>query len=222
LQFTFFCRANSCWQNRRAVLTKEGLYFSLVGEEAIKDHIPLHEMSDVFVMAENEITEEQQLEASTVVGFTDQAHPDKTPALTKSSTNTTYRFFHAFQIDTILDGYNSGRSYHIRAESMERCDSVAATIASSSKKARKAAMKASRFQKSQQMVLPFHTNVFFQSAITSLILLVSFHRIAPCSPESQPDTQQNDETNALPTVRTLRSTSTRHRWQLASRTRGST
>ena len=124
-------------------------------------------------MAENENTEEQRLESATVVGYIDQPHLDKTPTITKSSTITTYRFFHAFQIDTILDGYNSGRSYHIRAESKERCDSIVATIAVSSKKARKAAMKASKFQQSQQMVIRFHTNVLFQLAITSLILLVS-------------------------------------------------
>ena len=91
-------------------------------------------------MAENENTEEQRLESATVVGYIDQPHLDKTPTITKSSTITTYRFFHAFQYRAraILDGY-TGRSYHIRAESSERCDSVAATImiANSSKKGKK-------------------------------------------------------------------------------------
>ena len=131
-------------------------------------------------MAENENTDQQQLEAATAVGYIDEQHPEKIPSLKKSDTITTYRFFHAFQIDTILDGYNSGRSYHIRAESKERCDSIVATIAVSSKKARKAAMKASKFQQSQQMVIRFHTNVLFQLAITSLILLVSLpHNFIP-------------------------------------------
>jgi len=172
------------WQNRRAVLTKGGLFFSLVGEEEIKDHIPLHEISCVAAMADNENTEEEELEAATIVGYMDKPPEEKTPVLKKSSTLTTYRFLHAFQVDTIEDGYNSGRSYHIRAESKERCDSIMATISTASIKARKAAMKASRFQESQQMVLRFHTNPLFQFVITSLILLVSqiciscLHRIA--------------------------------------------
>jgi hypothetical protein len=188
LAIDFLSRAYSCWQNRRAVLTKGGLFFSLVGEEEILDQIPLHEISGASVMTDNENTEQEQMEAATVVGYIDQPLPDKAPTLKKSSTISTYRFLHAFQIDTLEDGYNSGRSYHIRAESKERCDSIMATIRASATRARKAAMKASRFQKSQQMVLNFHKNVVFQSIITILILLVSCHSFRISSlHESQSD-----------------------------------
>ena len=104
--------------------------------------------------------------------------PGKAAGLKKSKTITTYRYFHAFQIETVEDGYNSGRTYHIRAENKERCDSIAATISVSSKKARKAAMKASRFQKSQKLIRRFYSNSVFQLLVTSLILLVScLHRL---------------------------------------------
>ncbi len=126
-------------------------------------------------MAEDaENVAEEQMEAATVVGYIDQSPPDKTSVLKKSKTISTYRFFHAFQIETIEDGYNSGRIYHIRAESKERCDSIVATISVSSKKARKAAMKASRFEKSQQLILRFYNNFLFQLLITGLILAVIF------------------------------------------------
>ncbi len=123
-------------------------------------------------MEENEYIAEEQVEASTV-GYTDHV-PAKAQSLKKSKTVTAYRFFHAFQIETVVDGYNSGRIYHIRAENKDRCDNIATTISALSIKARKAAMKASRFQKSQKMVLRVYGNSVFQLFITTLILLVSW------------------------------------------------
>lgn len=127
-------------------------------------------------MANSENTEDERIEAATVIGYIDQAPQDRKPGLNRSSSTTTYRYFHAFRIETIEDGYNSGRSYHIRADSQNRCDAIVATVNAFSKKARNAAVKANRFQKSQEIVLRFHSNVLFQFIVTSLILLVSYQR----------------------------------------------
>jgi hypothetical protein len=115
---------------------------------------------------------EELVESSTTVGNSNTA-AGLGKGLKKSKTVTTYRYFHAFQIETVEDGYNSGRVYHIRVENKERCDSIAAMISVSSKQARAAAMKASRFQKSQNLIRRFYNKSWFQLLVSFLILSVS-------------------------------------------------
>ena len=141
-------------------LTKKGIFFSLASTEddRVRDFIPLHEVLKVDI-----VTDEQ----------TQQSTKDPRLECGNLAVRSQALFFHSFQIETLQDGYNSGRNYRIRTESNEQCASVVATLNAAAKKARKAAVTASRFEKSQKTLLKIYNSFLFQSLSAGLILAVT-------------------------------------------------
>ena len=151
---TFFDRK---WQPRRMVLTKKEILLGLNGDDEVRDHIPLKEVINVIISQE-----------------TDKGNTDNKRILKKAATFNEYRFFNAFQIVTKPDGYNSGRTYHMQAGSKDECTNITSTISKWASKAEKAARNASRFERTQKIMLYCYTHVLFQSISSFLILTVYF------------------------------------------------
>ena len=156
--------SRSEWQSRRIVVTKAGVFFTLVGEDQVRDHIPLIEVKHV--------DKKRELDENSVLGA--EVNPplqanEGTPSLKRVRT---FRFFNSLYIETIEDGYNSGRIYHIQAETTEICTNAVTMIHDFSRRAKSLAITKSRFQKSQQAVLRIYTSFWFQSVAVSLILAV--------------------------------------------------
>jgi hypothetical protein len=96
---------------------------------------------------------------------------------TKISDSNRTKFRNAVQINTIMDGYNSGRAYYLQAETEEDCRELATTLAVMSKDAKKRAEDKTRFQILQCKVLKFYDSTPFQCLVAFLIVAVrSFPR----------------------------------------------
>ncbi len=67
----------------------------------------------------------------------------------KSGDPNKIKFWHSFQIRTAIDGYNSGRTYHLQASSAEQCAELTGRLAAAATAAKKAKEAKTRFEKSQ-------------------------------------------------------------------------
>jgi hypothetical protein len=94
----------------------------------------------------------------------------------KSADSVKTRFRHALQLQTVEDGYNSGRTYYLQASSDERCKTICDSITRHARRARRAAEAQSRLRRAQSVVLAVYESTPFQSAIAVLILAVSGRR----------------------------------------------
>jgi hypothetical protein len=87
--------------------------------------------------------------------------------------STSRLFVNAFQIATISDGYNSGRSYYLQADSSDVKQKVIEQLQALSRSARKRAEVKSLFRKVQDHVHKVYTNRIFQGSAAFLIIAVS-------------------------------------------------
>ena len=139
------------------ILTKQKLLLGVLGENEARDHIPLSEIQAISIKQDND------------AGSSNNARG----LLKKAETINEYRFFNGFQIMTVPDGYNSGRTYHMQADTKEDCNRIVSTIQKWAQKAEKAARNATRLEKSQKAMLRLYNSALFQTISSFLILSVS-------------------------------------------------
>ncbi len=68
---------------------------------------------------------------------------------TKPGDSNRIKSWDSFQIRTDIDGYNSGRTYHLQPSSATKCAELAEKLASAAAAAKKAKEAKTRFEKSQ-------------------------------------------------------------------------
>ncbi len=68
---------------------------------------------------------------------------------TRFGDSNNIKFWHSFQIKTAVDGYNSGRTYHLQATSAASCAELADRLAAAAVAAKKAKEAKTRFEQSQ-------------------------------------------------------------------------
>jgi hypothetical protein len=86
------------------------------------------------------------------------------------------RFQHALQVQTVEDGYNSGRTYYLQADSAAQCAEICDSLAACARRAREAAAAQSRLRRVQQAVCDAYESTPFQSAVAVLIIAVRLMR----------------------------------------------
>jgi hypothetical protein len=91
---------------------------------------------------------------------------------TKVSDSNKTKFMYALQISTVVDGYNSGRSYYLKAHSEEMCQEIVSSLQIIAKAAMKQARAWSWFRRVQRKVRRVHDSTPFQLAVASLIIAV--------------------------------------------------
>jgi hypothetical protein len=91
---------------------------------------------------------------------------------TKVSDSNKTKFMYALQISTVVDGYNSGRSYYLKAHSEEMCQKIVSSLQIIAKAAMKQARAWSWFRRVQRKVRRVHDSTPFQLAVASLIIAV--------------------------------------------------
>jgi hypothetical protein len=79
---------------------------------------------------------------------------------------------HSFQISTRPDGFNAGRCYYLKTDSLQSCESIVNRMQKMVSAAKSRAEGASRLRKSQQMAKNFYDSTLFQIASCILIVLV--------------------------------------------------
>ncbi len=102
-RITYLCGFRH-WHSRRVVITKEILAFAYIGDCNMLDYIPLREIAGVEHL-------EQDSEKSSKILF------DKVVSVSN-----------ALQIQTIPDGYNSGRKYFLQTETEIERDQLASNL----------------------------------------------------------------------------------------------
>jgi hypothetical protein len=91
----------------------------------------------------------------------------QTDGLTEPAKN-----YNTFQIKTVPDGYNSGRSYYLRTKQDPASSRIIQHLCDITKTARKRAVALSRFNQAQNLVRRFHDSTIFQLAVSLLIITV--------------------------------------------------
>jgi hypothetical protein len=157
------------------VVTRHDLFLGLEDQDEIRDHIPLHEV-DVVSLKQDRDSDGDGAEAiKTNLDFevSDKRTKNRVE-LKKVKTVTTFRFFNGFQIETVQNGFNSGRVYHAQADTKEECNLIVTTLKKYVKLARQADRNANRFERSQKLMLQMYNSFVFQTVSALLILTVIF------------------------------------------------
>ncbi len=141
---------------RRVVITKEDVSFAFIGGDNRIDHIPFAEVLQVKEMKE--------------------AACDDFEGLNKDT-----RFSNVLQISTITDGYNSGRTYYLSADSKETLDSLIEFMSKKADVARTQVEARTFFRKVQLRVRRRYESQEFQSLMALLIAAVSARRRPRCA-----------------------------------------
>jgi voltage-gated sodium channel len=155
------------------VLTKKDLFLGLEDQDEIRDHIPLHEVSLVSLKQDRESDNDGAETMKTTHDFKVSGEISQAKGLLKAKTIAAFRFFNGFQIETIQNGFNSGRTYHAQAETKEECNLIFTTLNKYVKLARQADRNATRFERSQKVLLRLYNSFVFQS-ICALLILTNF------------------------------------------------
>ena len=83
-------------------------------------------------------------------------------------------FQHAIIIHTIPGGYNSGRTYYLKANSELECTKILENLSSYSVAAKKKAESKSKFANLQRKVRRIYRSKIFEGLSVSCIVMVSF------------------------------------------------
>ena len=92
-----------------------------------------------------------------------------TPVFSNSRSN---QFQDALTLETIPDGYNSGRTYHLRAGSQEQCRDVVASLKARVAVARRQIHARNRFRRNRERLRQLYDSKPFQYTVAFLILAV--------------------------------------------------
>ena len=91
-------------------------------------------------------------------------------------------FSHAFMINTVAEGHNSGRTYYLQASSHEQCQEMVKLIKTLSKRAIELAAAQTQFAKIQLRARKLYNSYLFQSGSAILIMVVGFMTVLPPLP----------------------------------------
>lgn len=190
------------WQARRMKWTADIIQFARVNESRVVDCIPMHEISCVIEMQEagsptpwasgerftrsksdapairHSIESDPRIEPAEPTN-NDQLNIERSK---RSTDSMTQKFLlrkavtgqvNTLQIMTIPDGYNSGRTYYIRAKSENLCRKMTLELNKLSNAAKERAVVKSRFQAAQLGTRRIYNSASFQMFTALLIIMVS-------------------------------------------------
>jgi hypothetical protein len=138
-----------------------------VEEEHVIDAIPLFEIDFICAAQNDEISGQDE--------FSNQPHKKSEPD--RKADPQKEKFKNSFQIRTLVDGYNSGRAYYLKASSEQECADLISKLGTSARVAKKAKEAKTRFEKSQERVRIAYRSILCQGFTAAMIIAV----LPPCS-----------------------------------------
>jgi hypothetical protein len=174
------------WQSRKILWTKEILYFFRARENIPIDLIPLHEILSVSAMrdaAHKEHDHNSQEHEHTPPDeiwtwrkmVIEKSNESDAGELADDMNPVLSQYEALLQVKTVQQGFNSGRTYYIHADSEHHREQVVQELTKASAKSLARKLAASRFRSSQRYVRAFYESARFQILVGVLILTVSPH-----------------------------------------------
>eukprot|EP00291_Cryptomonas_curvata_P012215 CAMPEP_0172202658 /NCGR_PEP_ID=MMETSP1050-20130122/30796_1 /TAXON_ID=233186 /ORGANISM="Cryptomonas curvata, Strain CCAP979/52" /LENGTH=244 /DNA_ID=CAMNT_0012880677 /DNA_START=80 /DNA_END=810 /DNA_ORIENTATION=- len=168
------------WQSRQMVWTKALIYFIRTADKAVVDTIPLNEIVSVASINKN-LKRKRTLSMISISSSIENTSVQEPGKIQKDSESSSIlgKLQRApssdpsdaiIQIKTIPEGFNSGRTYHLQADSEEQGSAIASQLEKISKDVKHHAEAKSRFQKSQEKVKAIYCSLPFQTTIAILII----------------------------------------------------
>jgi hypothetical protein len=186
LKVLVFFRA---WHNRRIIASKDVIVFAKQDEdggnsEHVIDAIPLFEVDQMCVVqyGEDSICLEDFNQGQRKL---EQDKKTIHRCSNLSGDPNQVKFRNSFQIKTSVDGYNSGRTYYIKASSEEQCSEILKKLAESARAARQLKEAKTRFRASQQRVREVYRSSICQGIVACMIVAV------PSLPDSEHKTPRH-------------------------------
>ncbi len=158
------------WHERRIIASRDVIVFSKVEdieEQNVIDAIPMFEVD--FICAA------QSDEGSCM------DEPHKKFESDKKADPQKEKFKNSFQIRTLVDGYNSGRAYYLKASSERECAELIGKLATSAMAAKKAKEAKTRFERSQERVRVVYRSGLCQGIMALMIVAVPSLRLLSIS-----------------------------------------
>jgi hypothetical protein len=152
------------WHGRRIIASRDVIVFSKIEdteEEHVIDAIPLFEI-DYICSAQSGDQAVQDVFNPSQKRFENDKKAD--------SQNETFK--NSFQIRTLMDGYNSGRAYYLKASSEEECAEIVEKLAKSARAAKKSREAKTRFEQSQERVRTIYRSDLCQGFTATMIVAV--------------------------------------------------
>ena len=134
------------------VVTSEKISFALANDEIEMDFIPLHEVTKLEILYSSEV----------MGGSVENNGGSQDPKV----------FDTAFQIATSPDGYNSGRTYYLRAESTQERHQILQAWQRLAQEAAHIMEGKTRFRRIQDSVRRVYLSNLFQGFAAALIIAV--------------------------------------------------
>jgi hypothetical protein len=173
MNLTFRCRA---WHDRRISATKDAIFFSRVGEkegeEQVIDAIPLFEIEEIGPGNGENLGGADDGYSSQKKSEVDKKGHSAPRQSTMVADSTKVKFRNSFQIRTQLDGYNSGRSYYLKAATAEECAEVMDKLKAMANTAKKLKDAKTRFQESRERIRVVYHSTAVQGVVAAMIVAV--------------------------------------------------
>ena len=163
------------WKPVTVALTTVGLFLSRVGEDVLRDLIPLYEVIEVKKRSDmpGEIADHQKHETGKPKeAKSKQAHVSSHSHRISfvEGSQDTVKSLHIIQIRTIEGGYNSGRTYYFNAESDEVCSDWIGWLRSESDRATILKLAGPNiFRRMRYRLCQIYESFLVQSAVAVLI-----------------------------------------------------
>ena len=152
---------------------------SLLEDDLIRDQIPFDDISSIEIMhepkdIENLLSRFRETQHAGRSNVKDNRRQSTQSSLASNNSFATRFMSRVFQIRTIQDGFNSGRTYYFQTDSKENCEIISDDLRKYAVCAKKRAEKLSKFQKSQNIALAVYESTHFQAFSAFLIVMVCF------------------------------------------------
>ena len=140
------------WEARRIIYTKDTLCIAFVGEDTVRDMVPLAEILHIEELS-SEFAKELSAPATSNASESLSANSNSSFLFRSRSTRKVTRVVSTIlQIVTKEKGYNSGRTYYLQPSTQQEQEHLLQELAKLSEVARKKAEGKTRFQNSQVRV----------------------------------------------------------------------
>ncbi len=152
---------------RRIVYTKDDMFICFVGEDIVREMIPLSEVESV-------IETQERVESSSI------SFSKRVGTLKQTPSDLSSKNMGSIVISTLASGYNSGRKYYLKPHSDEECSSLVKDLRLLVQDATRKERGRAVFRNSQNVLKGFLNSNPIQGLAAFLIFLVS------CTPSFQP------------------------------------